>query len=337
MLYVTTRNDQNVYTAHRVLQENRAEDGGFYIPFHAPSFSEADIAALRDKSFNQSIADVLNIIFGTALTSWDIDFCVGRYPVRLKKMGHRIAISESWHNPGWNFQRMVDNLTAILSGEQTIPTEWVKIAVRIAVLFGVFGELQRDGIKSVDISAVSGDFSVPISAWYARKWGLPIGNIICCCNENNNLWDLFCHGHMRTDSLCVSTIVQEADITLPSHLERLISESGGIEEVNRYLDCSRSGYPYVPDERVLHELRQGIYVSVVSSKRIEEIIPNVYRSHGYIMEPSAALAYAGLMDYRSKTGVTRHAIVMSEKSPVLDTKIISNLLGVSEDELRQLI
>ena len=67
MLYVTTRNDQEVYTAQRALRECRGPDGGLYVPFRDPVFSKEDIAALREKSFNRCVADVLNVLFQTKL------------------------------------------------------------------------------------------------------------------------------------------------------------------------------------------------------------------------------------------------------------------------------
>ena len=60
MLYVTTRNKEEVYTAHKTLTENRAADGGFFVPFRMPVFSKEEIASLEKKSFGHCVAEVLN-------------------------------------------------------------------------------------------------------------------------------------------------------------------------------------------------------------------------------------------------------------------------------------
>ena len=60
MLYVTTRNNRDAYTAQRVLRENRGPDGGLYVPFREPVFSREEIDALKEKSFHQCVAEVLN-------------------------------------------------------------------------------------------------------------------------------------------------------------------------------------------------------------------------------------------------------------------------------------
>lgn len=334
MLYATTRNNQDAYTAQRALRENRGPDGGLYVPFRLPEFSREAFSRLAEKSFNQRIAEVLNLLFQTKLTGWDVDFCVGRHPVRLETLGHRMVVAEAWHNPGEMFARMADNLAAHLTGEMEPAGDWLKIAVRTAVLAAVLGELAGAGVEEADISVVSEDFSAPISAWYARQWGLPVGNIVCCCNENNQLWELMCHGQMRTDAVSVPTATPLADVALPEDLERLICGCGGQKEVEAYLEACRKGGIYCPPEGLTEQLRSGIYVSVVSSPRLEMTIPRVYRTHGYLMGPYTALAYAGLQDYRAKTGQTRWAVILAERSPACDTEAVARGMGISLEELR---
>lgn len=335
MLYITTRDNQEIYTAQRTLRENRGKEGGFYLPFRFPLLSKEECSRLLEKPFNACVAEVLNRLLNTQLTGWDVDFCIGRYPVRLERVGHRIFLAESWHNPEWKYARLEKNLSAQFCDLQSSPTNWGKIAIRIALLFGIYGEIRRSGVETADISFVSGDFSGPISARYARKWGLPVGNIICCCNENSTLWDLICHGQMRTDVLAVETCIPEADVTLPDNLERLIYECGGTEEVRRYLTACRAGTMYCPTDGILPKLRNGMYVSVVSSHRLETTIPNVYKSHQYLMEHNTALAYAGLQDYRARTGEMRTAVVMADYSPICEADRIADLIGIPADILRK--
>lgn len=334
MLYVTTRNKRDAYTAQRVLRENRAPDGGLYLPLYPPVFAREQIASLKDKPFGQNVADILNLLFNSKLTGWDVDFCIGRYPVRMVSLHHRVQIAETWHNPQWSYQQIVENLMTHLC-DTAVPGNWGKIAVRIAVLFGIVGELQRSGIENPDIAVLSGDFSAPASVWYAREWGLPIGNIICCCNENNALWDLICHGQLRTDTLSIPTQIPEADVVVPENLERLVYACGGSREAERYLEACRQGKVYCPADSVLSKMRKGMYVSVVSSSRLEAVIPGVYRTNRYLLSPAGALIYAGLLDYRAKTSQTGHAIVLSEKSPRQDLKAMAQLLDISPETLLQ--
>ena len=199
----------------------------------------------------------------------------------------------------------------------------------IAVLFSLYGELlRREILKDTDVfdvSVLTGDFVDPISVWYARSWGLPVGNVICSCNENNSVWNLICHGELRTDVSVVSTCVPSADIALPEELERLISECADKNEVDSYLECCNNGRMYIPKDTTLMNMRQGLYVSVVSSDRIGNTIGGVYASHNYVLSPEGALVYAGLQDYRAKKGKLRTSLVMTSSRPA------SNLSSLEEE------
>lgn len=335
MLYITTRNTRDAFTAQHALRENRGQDGGLYLPFRAPSFTAENLEEFSAMPFGQRIAEVLNRQFRTKLTAWDVDFCIGRNPVRLVPLGHRIQVAELWHNPGCSYAHMAQELAEQLFNGKN--SGWLEIALRIAVLFGIYGELRILGAENADISVISGDFSAPISAYYARQWGLPVGNIVCCCNENSELWNLLCHGLLHTDAMSIPTVIPEADAALPDHLERLIFEAGGVAEVERYLEASRRGGAYIPNDAVLTKMSKGLHVSVVSSQRLAQTISSVFRTHNYVLAPGTALTYAGLMDYRAKKGQTGNAVILAEKSPMLDADFTAASLGISPETLAELI
>ncbi len=312
MLFVTTRNDRDAMTASHALRDSRCGQGGFYLPMRHPVFSPEEIDALMQQSFGTCVAEVLNRLLGVRLNGWDVDFSLGRHCARLEELPHKILVAEPWHIPGYRFEATAKTLAAKLDAEVT---DWVNIAIRAAVLFGLFRELKRRGYDRADVAVLSGDFSMPMAAWYARRWGLPMGNIILCCNENNALWELFVQGQMHTDTVSIRTNVPEADVTVPEDLERLIYECGGLTETTKYLESIRKGKTYYPADATLARMRRGMYVGVVSSQRLEHTIPGVFHSHGYQMTPATALTYAGMLDYRAKTGQSPAVIIWSENSP----------------------
>lgn len=340
MLFVTTRNKRDAFTPQRILDNSRGEDGGLYIPMHNPTFVPEEVDALATLSFNECLARILNLQFHTKLTSWDVDFAVGRYPVRLNRLKQRVVMAELWHNTGWKFSTMAEHIAQRLGRETatSFQGDWVEIGIRIAVLFGIYGQLKRMGIADAeqpfDVSVVSGDFSGAISAWYARKWGLPIGNIVCCCNENSDIWNLFSNGQLRTDTAAKQTIVPEADVTIPESLERLICAVAGQETVNGYISSIRQGATYYANETLLQQLRRGMYITVVSEPRIRSTIPSVYGNVGYVLSGFDALAYAGLLDYRSRTASNRFAVILSEKAPVCDLELIAQTLNTTSEKLK---
>lgn len=335
MLYISTRDKTGSFTAYRVLHEDRAPDGGLFVPFRIPSFTKADIHALKDNGFGQTVAQILNLFFSTGITGWDVDFAVGRSPFRLKTMSHRLLVGELWHNPGSCYAYIERNLYNKLCGtSMQQPTEWARIAIRIAVLFGVFGELSGEGINNPDIAVISGDFGMPIAAWYARKMGLPLGRIICGCNENSGIWDLLHRGEYNTGAAVIHTDFPELDHPCPTSAERLIYSTLGIEETVRYTQICSYGGVYAIDEASLQLLNSGLFVGVVSGRRIKSVISSVYRSNGYIIEPFGAVAYGGLQDYRASTGESCGTLLLADNSPVLSEELLSGILCIPKEEIR---
>lgn len=338
MLYVTTRDNQEAYTAHKALTESRAPDGGFYVPYRMPEYTPEEIQALAKKSFGQCVSEVLNKLFAARLSAWDIDCTIGRSPLRLNPITQRIIIGEVWHNLEWDFKSTVSGLMGLLTEEKSsVPSDWALIGIRVAVLFGIFGKLIRRELVSaknpLDIAVLSGDFSGPMALWYAREWGLPIGNIILCCNDNNNPWELLHHGAIRTGAVAVKTFTPEGDYVVPTDLERFVHACGGVRETVRFVEDCRLGRMYVPSDGVLENMRKGMYASVVGQSRAASAISNVYSSYGCILEPCTTIVYCGLMDYRARTGEGRNGLILSERGPGSCPELTASLMGISVEEL----
>ena len=342
MLYVTTRNKNDAHTAHKTLTTDRTTDGGLYVPFQMPLLSKEEILQLKDKTFGQCVADILNIFFSARLDGWDVDFCIGRYPVKLVPMSHRIVVAETWHNPDWDYARMVRNLYSRLCGNDDnhgVPSNWAWIAIRIATLFGIYGQLIKKGLvdpeNSFDVAVPSGDFSAPMAVWYSHKMGLPIGRIITACNENGEIWNLIHHGQFKTDLIASPTNTPLCDVSVPENLERLIYGCNGTNEVHTFLEAYRAGKGYTPNTEVFERLRDGMYSAVVSQKRMESVISNVYRTSTYLLDPYGALAYGALQDFRATAGEGRTTVLLTEQSPICSAATVSKAMGISIQDLKE--
>jgi len=343
MLYATTRSNSHVETTYKAVHQDRCSDGGLFVPFRLPSLEREQILALKDKSFGQNMADILNLFFSCNLSVWDVDFTMGKNTVQMNSIPHRIFIAETWHCRDNRFQHAIDNLSLRLEGEQTMPapTNWVRIAVRIATIFASYGLLLASGQVDVhtplDVAVTTGDFSAPMAAWYAREMGLPLGNIICGCNANGAVWDLLHRGEMATNAISAKTNTPEADVTVPENLERLVAGVLGRDHVHAYLDKCRTGQQYTLSEENLEKLSRGMFASVISDSRVESIIHSVYRTNGYVFSPYAALAYGSLLDYRAKTSQSRPAMLLSEKSPVCDCDMVARSMNVPIEEVLKIV
>ena len=164
-----------------------------------------------------------------------------------------------------------------------------------------------------------------------------MGTIVCCCNENNSLWNLLHKGEIRTDARAPQTHTPDCDYTVPTDLERLIFAALGRKETERFVETCRFGGTYYLEPEQVTQLRAGIYVSVVSGKRMASTIPNLYKTTGCVADPYTALAYSGLIDYRAATGESRLALILTEDHPVISLQFVAECMNLTPAELRQLL
>lgn len=342
MLYVTTRNKHDAFTAKWSITQDRGADGGLFVPFHLPHLEREGILALKEQTFGQNVSDILNLLYSTKLTAWDVEVTIGRYPVHLRTAGLRILIGELFHNADSTFQRAVNALAARIHPDGELmgaPSNWMQIGIRIAVLFGVYGELLKNEKARYDkplvLAVPSGSFAIPMAAWYARAMGLPVGTIVCGCSENGAPWELLHRGQLDTALLSAKNTTPETAAAVPVNLERLICGVFGQNEALRYWwTCAEEG-TYVLPEGGMEQLQKDMFAAVVSRERVSATIASVYQTSRYILEPQSALAYSALSDYRSRTGSGAAALLWMENSPLRSAAMVAEAMHISVSELKQ--
>jgi len=333
VLYVTTRDSNDPQTAYKTLHNNVASDGGCYIPFRLESFTPEYLAALKDKSFGQAIADILNYFFSVSISGWDVDFCIGRNACKFFNLSAKIALVKTWFNPGSSYDYIVDTLYSYLckdAAAQKTPTKWVRIAVRIAVIFGVFGQIMRQNMvkesQAFDLAISVDNINDLIAAWYAKCLGLPIGRIICGCS-NSQIWDLLHRGELNTNQLSEE---QSMD------LEFLLYSIFGQDEASAFLKCWEGRNAYVLESWLLDRMRKELFATVVSAPRVSTVINSVYRTDAVIIDPKTAIAYGALQDFRAKTGANNATVLLSDETPMKKCQQVVKATGITEQALAQL-
>ena len=304
MLYLSTRSRTESYTAHRVLHTDRTPDGGLFVPHQLPHFSRREVLQLSRRTFGENVAQILNVFFSAKMTGWDVDFCCGRSPVKVVELPRRVVIAELWHNTAASYTYMEQALYNKLCADQkeSMVTDWARIAIYIAVLFATYGTTEAaKTADNIDIALDADEFIVPTAAWYARKMGLPIGMILCGNEDTGVVWDLLHRGETSTASAA-------SELT---GLERLIYSIGGYEASAAFVQTCSARKTYHVTEESLGDLNDGLFAAVVSSTRVPSVMESFYRSHGYAMDPFAAIGYGALQDYRARTGESRNTLLLS--------------------------
>ena len=334
MLYITTRHGDDAYTAYRALTNDVGPDGGGFVPFRLPALSTEEILNLKDKTFNQIVAEILNMFFALRLNGLDLDLIVGKGTARLVPMNHRIIVAELWHNQNGSLSCVEQMLRNKLAEEAKVDTaaEWSRIAVRIAVFFATYGQLLRDELVSIgeqiDFSVNNDDFVSVMSIWYCRKMGLPVNMIICTCDENSNLWDFIHRGTMSTVGI---------NKQLQVGIERLLHSTVGCNAAEQFCDACDKGRAYSVSEEELSALNSGLFCSVAGRDRAQSVINSIYRTNSYIIDSNAALCYGGLQDYRAKTGAGGLTVILAENSPLNQLEEISVATGLDSSMIKNYI
>ena len=307
MLYLTTRNKADSYTAYRMLRCEYAPDGGQFLPMRLPVLSDFQLAEFEQMNFGQITAAILNLFFGTKITGWDVDFAVGRQAVTMATAGYKVSVAETWHNPSGTHEYLVKRLYALVCGDKNTiakPNLWFETVVDISLLFTMHAYLCRQDIYEFDIALESGDLQQLFALRYAQKMGLPVGKIILGSIENDGLWEFLSHGEYATSSKVHAT-----------GLEALLWQEFGYDETARFLSAKQRKAIYHLDVARVDVLRKEMFTSVVGQNRAMYVAKSATSSGQYSMELSTARAFGALQDYRAKTGINRNTLLISRNAP----------------------
>lgn len=305
MLYVSTRNKVDSHTAYHVLHRADLPGEEQYVPMQFPKLTDYQLAALEQMSFGETVAFMFNLFYGIHVNGWNVDFAIGRQAVTLADIGHKVTISENWHNPAGEYNYLLQRLYA-LACEDKKPTHranlWFQTVVNISLLFSAHTKLCKNGIYEMDIAVETGDLQGLFAIRYAQKMGLPVARIILGCMEGDNLWEFISYGDFQTGRK-----------EQPSGLEPLLWLAFGDEEVRRYLETVRKRGIYKLNLIQLEMFRNGVFVAVVGDNRAREVAATTLRVTEYCMTVDTARAFGALQDYRAKYGENRPTLMMAKE------------------------
>ncbi len=300
MLYVSTRNQTDTFTAYRALNEKTAPDGGIYIPYRLPIFSRVELDEIKSQTCCDTIAQILNIFFGVHLSGLDVEFEISKAPFKTETMQHKFVVAECWKNPGYSYDYLLKSLYSLMLGKNLtgqMPAGWACVGIKIALLFGLYSIMGRE-MQGVDITVTAGDYSDLSAIVYAQAMGLPADTIVCACDENSSFWDLINKGEYIADS------------SDPDYMECVLCL---LLEQNTFTVGDKLICRVDEEHQVI--LTENLFAAVVSSKRIDSVVSNMHRTNGYTFDTEAAWAYAGLQDYRSSTGISKDTLLFSKNRP----------------------
>ena len=340
MLYVTTRDTEQYYTAGQVMELPAAPDRALFVPIRLPELDENQQNELLSMPFSACIAAILNLFFPVNLTAEQVASAM-EGSVDFVFLHHKTAMPELWRNKENSVSYGMRRLLELMGCKSREAEQWPLVAVGIALLFGMFGQLQQSGRPdfqgNINLAVASGNFTMPMSAWYAKKMGLPIHKVICGCNQNSAPWELIHKGELRLDGQLYHTNTPLLDVTIPCNLERLLFACFGVSGSLTFGSAKvrRKTLRLEPEQMAV--LQEELSVSVIGGSRTRNFISRIYKTAYYLMSPYTALVYNGLLDYRALARESIPAVVLAEEGPVVCAAEVLAAMELPQEELTKQI
>ncbi len=190
--------------------------------------------------------------------------------------------------------------------------------------------LARGEIRSgdpINVVVPTGNFGNILAAFYAKQMGTPIRKLICASNENKVLFDFFRTGVYDRNREFILTSSPSMDILISSNLERLIYLATGqnAAENRKLMEDLRTTGRYVLPEEMRGAFADfcGYYTD---EEGTAEMIRDLYRETGYIIDPHTAVAAHVYRQYREETGDVTPTVIASTASPYKFTRSVMSAI-----------
>ena len=169
---------------------------------------------------------------------------------------------------------------------------WGRISSQIPYYFaGYFQTVKKVG-EPIDVTVPSGNFGNMLSAYIAKRMGLPIRRLIVATNENNVLDTLFKTGVYERKTIQV-TSSPSMDISKASNYERLVFDifKGDAELVKKYMaEFAKTGRVSLTD----YGLDKDIFIKLgfgsgnSTHKDRLATIKHIYEKSAVVIDPHTA-------------------------------------------------
>ncbi len=313
MLYRSTRNKIDSFTAYRALRQDRGADYGYILPLRVPYFDSVKIEAMKTAEFSENVADLLNLFFGSSFTAWDVESTIGKSPLQLVECSQKIILAQCWKNTASIMAYYQQNIYERLCPDKGVkPTAWAKLAIRIGLVAATVLHLPE---TEVDVAVNAGDFEQAVAVYYCRMMGIPIRKILIACNENSNIWDFAYRGVIHCGATLQKTNYPEQDRVIPDLFEAYLFLAYGYEETQRFLKAASAKQDYQLPEESDAPAIDNLFASVVGQDRIPAVISSFHSKNGLSVNPYTAFSLGALQDYRAKAGESNPTLVFEEAAP----------------------
>lgn len=207
-----------------------------------------------------------------------------------------------------------------------------RLAPQVTYYFKAYRDLLADGSivpgERVNFVVPTGNFGDILAGYFAGQMGLPVGRLICASNANRVLYDFFrtgCYDRRREFHLTQSPSM---DILVSSNLERLLYLFCGAEETAAMMKELKEKGVYTVSRAAHTAMQREFFAGWADDARTADVIREVYRTEGYLMDPHTAVGYAAYLDFLT-SGVADRAVtvLLATASPFKFSSAVLQALG----------
>ncbi len=210
---------------------------------------------------------------------------------------------------------------------------WGRLLPQIVYYISVYCDLIDSGKINADdlinVVVPTGNFGNILSAYYARKMGLPIAKLICASNQNRVLTDFINTGEYNRNRSFYTTTSPSMDILISSNLERLLYDISGCKDDEiRYLmrELKEKGR-YAVSDKIFADIKSLFWAGWCSDEQTAQTIKNVFENHDYLCDTHTAVAVNVYEQYRKSTGDKTPVIIASTANPYKFPASVLDALG----------
>ena len=213
---------------------------------------------------------------------------------------------------------------------------WGRVLPQVVYYVSAYCDLLKSGAiqagQQVNVCVPTGNFGNILAGYYARKMGVPIKTLLCASNANNVLTDFLHTGVYDRNRAFYNTMSPSMDILISSNLERMLFEMTGGDDaaVRDYMGRLNTAGRYQVSDEVKEKL-DGVFASgCCDDRETAQVIGEVWKEKGYLIDPHTAVAFGVLDKYRKGTGDNTPALVVSTASPFKFCSSVLPALGVPQ-------
>lgn len=198
---------------------------------------------------------------------------------------------------------------------------WGRLLPQIVYYFWAYAQaVNMEQIKAgdqINVVVPTGNFGNILAAYYAKKMGLPIKELICASNQNNVLTEFFQTGVYDRQRPFYLTSSPSMDILISSNFERFLYEISDRDEekIKSWFGDLQSKGKFEVDPQTLAKARDFVKAGWASEDDIKETIKQVYTELAYVLDPHTAVAVRVYQDYVESSGDSTYSIIASTASP----------------------